>query len=225
MRYIYIILILLSFVFVNAQNNDDYFNPDDPILKNGIENTSKNEDAKNKSKLKYNLTAGTSIGSGFNGGSAVNTYLAPSILYPVNEKFSIEAGVMYNKGFYNNYSMYNYYGENIGTNKINGNTDQLFFYAKGRYKLTEKLTITGAAYKSTVINNNTNIEGVKTNPNAFNLESSGYSLGFIYKMSEHTSLEFNMNYSKGASPYYSPMNNTSPFSGNGMGFHSSPFGM
>ncbi len=225
MKYIYIILILLSFVFVNAQNNDDYFNPDDPILKNGIENNSEKNDSKTKPKLKYNLTAGTSIGSGFNGGNAINTYIAPSILYPINNKLSIEAGVMYNKGFYNNYGIYNYYGENTAINKINGNTDQLFFYAKARYKLSEKLTITGAAYKSTVINNNTNNNAIKTNPNAFNLENTGYSLGFIYKMSEHTSLEFQMNYSNNNSPYYSPMNTSSPFNGNGIGYHRSPFGM
>ena len=44
-------------------------------------------------------------------------------------------------------------------------------------------------------------------------------------MSESASFEFQMNYNKGASPYYSPMNNPSPFNGNGMRIHSSPFGM
>jgi len=224
MKYLFLILFLLSFVFVNAQSNDDYFNPNDPILKNPI-NLANSKQNTEKPKMKYSLTAGTSIGSGLNGGSAVNTYIAPSILYPVSNKFSIEAGVMYNKGFYNNYSMYNYWGENVGVNNLNGNADQLFFYAKGRYKLTENLTITGAAYKSSVISNNTNIEGAKTNPNAFNPESKGYSLGFIYKMSESASFQLQMNYNKGASPYYSPMNNPSPFNNNGIGYHSSPFGM
>ena len=157
MKYLFSILFLFSFVFANAQNDDDYFNPNDPTLQQPI-NLSNSDKKIEKPKMKYSLTAGTSIGSGLNGGSAVNTYIAPSILYPVSSKFSIEAGVMYNKGFYNNYSMYNYYGENVGVNKLNGNSDQLFFYAKGRYKLTENLTITGAVYKSTVLNNNTNIE-------------------------------------------------------------------
>ena len=225
MRIIYVILFVLGFVSLNAQNDDDYFNPNDPVLKNDVENTTINLNTNSKPKLKYNLTAGTSIGSGLNGGSAINTYVAPSIIYPVNNKLSVEAGVMYNKGFYNNYGTYNFFGENAGINKINGNTDQLFFYTRARYKLTEKLTITGSAYKSTVINNNSNIEGVKTNPNAFNFENSGYSLGFIYKMSEHSSLEFHMNYNKGASPYYSPLGNTSPFNNSGMRFHNSPFEM
>ncbi len=224
MKYLFPILLLFSFVLVNAQNNDDYFNPNDPILKEN--NSLFNSDTKaEKPKIRYNLTAGTNIGSGLNGGSAVNTWLAPSILYPVSKKFSIEAGVMYNKGFYNNYSMYNYYGENIGANKINGNTDQLFFYAKARYKLTDKITVTGTVYKSSVINNNTNAERIKTNPNAFNLESKGYSFGLIYKMTESSSLQLEFNYNKGVSPYYSPTNSPSPFNGNGMGFHSSPFGM
>lgn len=225
MKYLFSILFLLSFVFVNAQANDDYYNPNDPILENNSNLDDSKKEDQQKPKIKYNLTAGTSIGSGLSGGSAVNTWIAPSILYPVNEKFSVEAGVMYNKGFYNNYKAYNYYGESNGMNSFNGNTDQLFFYAKGRYKLTDKLTITGTVYKSTVINNNTNSGAIETNPNAFNLESNGYSFGFIYKMTENSTLEFQMNYNKGASPYYSPMGHPSPFGGNSMGFSGSPFGM
>jgi len=210
---------------MNAQNDDEYFNPNDPALKKGVENISENSYVKNKSRFKYNLSLGTCVGGNLNGGSAINTYVSPSIIYPVNDRLSIEAGVMYNKGFYNNYNIYNFYGENQVVNKLNGSSDQLFFYAKGRYKLSENLTITGTAYRSSVLNNKTNVQSTKTNPNAFNIERKGYSLGFIYKMSEHTSLEFQMNYNKGALPYYYPLNNPTPFNENGMGLYSSPFGM
>lgn len=217
MKIIILISLMYSFVFVNAQKNDDYFNPDSPILKKALVNKKSNT-----LKLKYSLTAGTNIGSGFNGGNIVNTWIAPSIIYPLNSKFSVEAGAIYNKGFYNNYSMYNYYGETIESNKLNGSANQLLFYAKGRYKLSENITITGSAYKSTILNNNQNLHIDKTNPNAFNLESNGYSLGFIYKMTKNSSLEFQINYNKGTSPYYSPLQNIQPFGGNGMLYSNVP---
>jgi hypothetical protein len=210
-KYLSLILILF-FVSSFAQTEDEeYYNPNFKNWSNSLNN----DTSKTKQNIKVGFSTGASVTSGFNGGTGVNTWVAPKVLVPINNRLSIEAGVSYNRGFYNNYNPMYFYGDNDSQN-LNGNVSMASFYIKGNYKINEHLTISGATYQSKIIRTKPINH---TNPNAFNLDNNGYMVGFNYKFDNGTEVNFQLNLHQGNSPYY-----MSPYGNTGMGFETSPFG-
>jgi len=211
MKRLFSIILVLIFVSSFAQTNDDeYFDPNYKNWSNGLSM----DTSKTKQKIKYKFSTGASVTSGFNGGSAVNTWVAPSVLIPVNNRLSIETGLVYGKGFYNNYNAMPFYGDNSFGN-INGDISTVSYYIKGNYKINENLTITGATYGSKVIRT-TPVN--PANPQAFNLDNNGYMIGFNYKFRNGSEMNLELNLQQGNSPMQ-----MSPFS-RGASFGASPYG-
>ncbi len=212
MKKFFSIIIVLIFVSSFAQTSNDkeeYYNPN---FKNWSNSLSM-DTSKTKQNIKFGFSTGASVASGFNGGSGVNTWLAPKVLIPINNRLSIETGISYNRGFYNNYKSMPFYGDNFSRN-INGEISTVSYYIKGNYRVNERLTISGATYASKVIRN-TPVN--PANPKAFDLENKGFAVGLNYKFSNGSEINFQLNLQQGNSPY-----NMMPY--NGFGMNHSSFG-
>ena len=195
------------FVSGFAQTNneeEEYYNPNFKNWSNGLSM----DTSKTNQNIKFGFSTGASVASGFNGGSGVNTWVAPQVLIPINNRLSIETGLSYNRGFYNNYNPMPFYGDNSFGN-INGDISTVSYYIKGNYKVNERLTISGATYASKVIRT-TPVN--PTNPRAFDLENKGFAFGLNYKFSNGSEINFQIDLQQGNSPYYAM-----PYNGFGMG--------
>ena len=205
-KIISIIMVLMVVSGFTQTNNEEeeYYNPNFKNWSNGLSM----DTSKTKQNIKFGFSTGASVASGFNGGSGVNTWVAPQVLIPINNRFSVETGISYNKGFYNNYNPILFYGDNTYGN-LNGEMTSVSYYVKGNYRVNERLTISGAVYGSKVLRTK---PVNPANPNAFNFDNNGYSVGLNYKFSNGSELNFQLDLQKGNSPYYAM-----PYNGFGMG--------
>ncbi len=170
-----------------------------------------NDSIKNKKTQKpvsFNLTAGTSFMTGFNGFSAMNTYIAPQFKYPLSKRFTLDAGfAIVNTNFNSNFT-----GENNNTRKpFTNNYTSTFIYAGGKYLLSERFTLSGQAYTEVYTFDNKNNQSKVLNNNI-----KGAMLGVDYKITENSSIGIHVNYlNGGSSSFYNPsgMPMQSPFYG------------
>ncbi len=121
------------------------------------------------------LSLGSSFYSFYPGMNGFSTWVAPEISMPINNKWTISAGMAYT----------NIVG--TGTPEISGygspvqNYGSLF--VKGRYQVNDKLSITAMAYKT--FNLSPQKPGDKINPRAIDFSNSGGYISFDYKVSNH----------------------------------------
>lgn len=123
--------------------------------------------------------------------------LSPYVSYPLNNKFSISAGMSVGySGFYSPY--YNTYGEN---NMLP--MTRMFLYVSGHYHVNARLTVTGSVYTQVLDVPNTNPTTGKRNFN-----SVGASMGFQYKLTDNISVGAQIRVEDpGMYSPYSPVNN------------------
>jgi hypothetical protein len=198
----FFINILLSFPLILLSQNNDNLLSDTDLLKN---NHKKNHLLLNN--LKTNITFGASVYGSY-GGNFINTFIAPTISLPLNSKLFINAGISYNKSFIDNYRIPLYY-DNTPPSISNGTLEQSVFFASIYYKYTNHLTLYASISKSKVINNNIIVNNDKPLPqNRFNLETESYSFGFYYKTGKNSSINFQINFDRNASPYSRNYNGT-----------------
>lgn len=135
--------------------------------------------------------------------------LTPKVIYPLSERFWLEAGVQAGYGQF----MVQENTENGTQFKMLPMT-QLFIYASGNYKVNEKLVVTGSAYRQVLNNSNSNQQAVISN-----YINNGISVGFNYKLGSNVSF--------GAQIHINSRDNFNPYPGgiyNPYAGYSNPYG-
>lgn len=145
---------------------------------------------------RFGLQTGASFTGNGNGGSLFSTWVAPSFNQPMSKNFTLTAGAFINNTTFNNVLLLNNEGS---VTSVNSNLTTFTLYAAGSYRVNERLTVNGSAFKT--INPAFN---ARLNAENLQMEAQGMSVGVGYKVSEnfHIGAEFRMQQSN--SNYYSP---------------------
>ncbi len=152
------------------------------------------------SKPTFSLSAGTMFGS-----NGMATYLAPTMYYRLNQKFSLFTGVTYLNG---NFSPY----RTEGTQPMA--TKHYLVNVGGAYDVTDKLRISGSVWRDF-----SNITGQVGAPNSFNRPARyGTEFRATYKVTESLSIHGAVRTSNGnAYPGFNNPNSYNP-AGSAFGF-------
>lgn len=165
-------------------------------------------------RMQTSVMIGTQFSTSSWYGSGLTTFISPSLSYLVSPRFSISGGVTVS-----NTSLFNYrpWYAVEPTSPFDANFSKALIYLEGSYRVTERLTISGAGFKEFTITDNSPFY----NPLTKN-EPYGIYLNADYKVSERAHIQIGLGYSRGYSPYSgSPIYDPSPFSGGA--FSPSPF--
>ena len=174
------ILFLFSSLACIAQaDSADYYNPKQKLTE--------------VNKVSTSISAGTSVAFlSSTKTTAFTTFVAPKISYQVNSKFKLNLGLMHYTASGNTFMPLNQNESilNTSNNPISGNV----IFVSGNYLLTPKLMMTGGVL-------------VDANSNPLNAKQNNYkaaTMGFDYKVSEHSTIGIHATVSQGGgSGYYS----------------------
>ena len=162
-----------------------------------------------KYKPDVSFTLGTSFSSFGPGFNTFGTYVMPEITFPVSKKFAIRTSIGYSNMFYSTPggegSMFSQSPAQYGHISISG-----------LYRVNEKLTIAGTAFKTFDLNPRKN----QVNPRALDFSNEGVMLNLDYKVSDHVRINASFSYQK-RNPYY--YYNNGGFMNNGFSGSASPF--
>lgn len=147
----------------------------------------------NEKKVGFQLEVGTSFGTAFGTGSYMTTYVAPHISYKISPKFTLSGGAILAQG------VGNFYSEPV-TSGYYGNTSPFyprsFVYIEGAYHVSDRLTLSGTAYKEIDVFN------VHSNTaNNFDGDINGLIMGVDYKLRENIYIRGQIEISNGRNPY------------------------
>lgn len=165
-------------------------------------------------RMQTNIIIGTQISSSSWYGSGLTTFVSPSVSYQVSPRFSLRGGLSVA-----NTTLFNYrpWFAAEGSSTFDANFTKAVLYLEGSYRVTDKLTISGAGFKEFTLTDNSNFY----NPFSQN-EPYGIYLNADYKIADGVHIQAGFGYTRGYSPYMgSPMYDPSPFSVGS--FSSSPF--
>lgn len=159
----------------------------------------------------FNLSAGTSFSTAGRYGSALTSWVTPSVSYPLGKRFSIHGGL----------SLVNEYFDGVrplyGATEApySGNLTSAIIFIDGRYQLSRRLTLSGGAYKQIPL-----LEDSPGNSPFYRQDRQGYYLNAEYRVTDHFHIEAGFGYSKGNSPYRTDPFCSDPFRMNtpGVGF-------
>ncbi len=145
---------------------------------------------------RFGLQTGASFTGTGNGGSLFSTWVAPSFNQPLGKNFTLSAGAFINNTTFSNVLLLNNEGS---ITSANSNLTTFTMYAAGSYRVNDRLTVSGSAFKT--INPAFN---ARLNAENLQMEAQGMSVGVGYKVSEnfHIGAEFRMQQSN--SNIYSP---------------------
>jgi len=166
-------------------------------------------------RLQTNVTIGTQFSTSSWFGSGLTTYIAPTLTYRVSPRFSVRGGLAIA-----NTSLFDYrpWFSTEGSSTYDANFTRAILYLEGSYRVTDKLTISGAGFKEFTITDNSRFY----NPYTQN-EPYGIYLNADYRISDNVHIQAGFGYTKGYSPFmgtpYTPIG--TPFTGGA--FYSSPF--
>lgn len=170
----------------------------------------------NSSKKGFTPDVRVSLGSSFSsfgpGFNSFGTFIAPEISFPVNKKFSFQAGIGYSSIFYQAPEQ-NLFG---GTPASYGSV-----YLSGTYQVNDKLSIRGTGYKTMLLNP---VPGKDNqNPAAMDFSNQGVILDLNYKVSDHFHINASFEYREQNYPgfYYYDRGMSNPF---GSPFRNPAFG-
>ncbi len=161
-------------------------------------------------KPDVSFTLGTSFSSFGPGFNAFGTYVMPEITFPVSEKFAIRTSIGYANMFYSTPGA-------EGSLFSQNNIQYGYVSVSGLYRVNEKFTIAGTAFKTFDLAPKRN----QVNPRAVDFSNEGIMLNLDYKISEHVRINAAFSYQK-RNPYYyynngGFMNTSSPFYNSGFG--------
>jgi len=159
-------------------------------------------------KPDVSFTLGTSFSSFGPGFNTFGTFVMPEITFPVSEKFAIRTSIGYSNTFYTTPGA-------EGSLFSQNNVQYGYLSVSGLYRVNEKLTIGGTAFKTFDLAPRKD----QVNPRAIDFSNEGIMLNLDYKISDHVRINAAFSYQK-RSPYYyynngGFMNNSSPFYHNG----------
>lgn len=147
------------------------------------------------------LKTGVDVGMGYMFSSAgyggPQFYFRPHLTYPVTDRFWITAGI---QAGYNQFMVQNFSAE--GSNYKMLPMTQMFLYASGNYKVSEKLILTGTAYKQVFSES-----GFERRSKINSYINNGMSVGFNYKIGANLSIGAQININN---------NNYNPYSAGGL---------
>lgn len=191
-------LILISFYLLSTGGIQAQSLTDNDV--GGILNTPnlvKNVSLLSPSRMSFKLD----MGAGFVGGSnsGMYTYLAPYLRYSLTPKFKLDIGGILCQ------SSGNLFGNETGS----FNSTSFLLFAKGNYLLTDKLTLTGSAYKTFYPNSVLNSDLNKK----YSTDNYGFSLGMDYKINKHLSFGAQIIMAKGNNNNYLFQSQPSLFGG------------
>ena len=165
----------------------------------------------------HQLHVGVQVGTQFTTtsgyGSGLSTFLSPTLTYPVSRRFSVSGGIsIVNTSLYGVKPWYSY-PEQKSVPGYSGNFTQATLWVSGQYMLSDRLTLTGTAYKTI------DVLGDKPGYYPFyNNNPQGAYLNVGYKIGNNMHIEAGFGYSKGSYGYnYDPYNpvfgtsNNNPF--------------
>jgi len=136
-------------------------------------------------KPRVNVSLGSSFSSFGSGYNAFGTYIAPEISMPVSKKFSVSFGMGYSNMFYNAPTESGF----GSTNRSYGN-----LFVSGTYRVNEKLTIRGTAYKTFLLNPTPASPLNPINPQFLDFSSQGVIFDAEYKVSERFRIGVSIEY-------------------------------
>lgn len=157
------------------------------------------------SPLYFNMQTGMNLGTASRYGSYLQSYLSPTLTMPINKRLSVSAGVTYSYTHLNNTPIINSEGQ---FERYSGGVNTLTMFTSGAYRVNDKLTVTGSAFKT--INPAFHH---RLNPNQLQMEAQGVSVGFGYQLNENIHFGGEIRMQQGNTNFYSPFNNGygSPF--------------
>jgi len=181
-KLVYIMIILLSGLNINAQNpfiNPSIFYMPAPGPEKYYADKNDNGDADDHSWARYQINSGIIFNS-LNGYNSINTYISPSVLLPVNSKFAISI-----EGTYiNNYT------PGFGEGDLSGTSD-FIMNVSGIYSVNEKTTVYGNYSRSLL------------KPGLFGEDGfESMTLGLEFRPSPSVRIGASVTTSSGLNPYY-----------------------
>ena len=157
-----------------------------------------------KQKPDYRLQFGTMFSTTSGYGSGISTYISPEIGYSLTSRFRINTGISI---INTNLIGVTPYFSSTNEQKFNGNFTSALIYINGQYKLNDRLTLNGSAYKQFNLS-----DDPPGNPYSKMNERQGFNMAIDYKAAENFHIQAGFGYSKGYPPYYQDPFGTS-FSG------------
>jgi hypothetical protein len=146
-------------------------------------------------KVQFGMELGTSIGTQFNGGAYLSTFVSPYLSYRVSPRWSFQVGATIINGNMGGFS--SGYGDARSV-AFAFPQQSTFVFAQGQYQASERLRLTGTSfYEVSRFNNSFN-----GNQRDMNFNSKGMSIYAEYKISENLSFGVGAQYSNGNQPYY-----------------------
>jgi len=204
----YIVALLITVLGVEAQDQVSDTIPQSVTI------DAEGEQITPPKRLKTNVMIGTQFSGSSYYGTGLTTFISPSISYRVSPRFSVSGGLTVS-----NTSLFNYrpWYAAEGSSPFDANFSKALIYLEGTYRISERLSISGAGFKEFTITDNSPFY----NPLSKN-EPYGIYLNAQYKIAERAYFQVGFGYTSGYSPYMgSPMYDPSPFSGGT--FSPSPF--
>lgn len=157
------------------------------------------------------IAVGSSFSSFGNGFNAFGTFISPEFSFPIQKKFTVKAGLAY--------STLSYTGFGLENGAEPRSFDQYgSVYVSGLYQLTEKITLSGTAFKTFSLSE----PSPKANPRALDFSNEGIVIDMNYKLSDKVRLSAGFKYQK-QNPYNN-FNNFGGFDSFGSPFNHSMFG-
>jgi long-subunit fatty acid transport protein len=145
------------------------------------------------SPLRFNVETGMRFGT-FGHGNFLQTFVNPAFSMPLNKKLTISAGISYSNTQLNNTPLISNTGE---IRQHSGKINTLTIHTSGLYRVNDKLTVSGAVYKT--VNPALNS---RLNSNAINMEAQGVAFGLGYQLNESLYIGASVKMQQGNSNYY-----------------------
>jgi hypothetical protein len=192
-REVIFIMVLVSFLFTEGNAQSSHI---DTLPASSVSPSSTVTSYHIVSLPLHKLHVGVQVGTEFmttsGYGSGLSTFLSPTLTYPVSKRFVLTGGIsVVNTTLYGVKPYYSLTGENAAPG-FSGNITQTTLWVSGQYLLSDRITLTGTAYKTIDVWRDT----PKYNPFYKNNPEGAY-LNVGYKINDFMHIEAGFGYSKG----------------------------
>jgi hypothetical protein len=155
-------------------------------------------------KPAFHVMAGTSFTTSSGYGSALQSFITPSITYPVAKRWTIGGGISFLTTNY--FNARPYYGEQ--SSSYSGNYTSAILFVNTHYQVTDRFSITGSGYKEIPISGEPYPYSSYLNTGKSRMQ--GIDLNLQYRLGEHVFIQAGFGYHEGRYPgYYDPFAPTS----------------
>jgi hypothetical protein len=169
-------------------------------------------------KFSYGLELGSEFASFSGAGSGFSSWITPRVSFNVNKRLTVGGGFsVINTNYFNVRPLYSI----ESATPWSGNTTSAAIFVNGQYKVNDRLSVFGSAYKVFPVSS----EPLPYNPfNPISAKGSqGVDFNVGYKIGRNAYIQAGFRYSDGRSPYQTdpfnrdPFNQSFPFQQSGMG--------